>query len=222
MMSRKRTSLRKLMPSLIGALLLAAVCGARTFHRSFRNGYPAEWNISKEKAEDSFSIKNGSVTYSDGKGTVVKTSATREISGKVTRVSDGDTVWVSTGHGRHKVRLNRIDAPESDQPYGKESAAHLKSLIGGKQVRVEYEKLDQYGRILGIIFLGETDINLQMVKNGCAWHYKHFDKTPAYAEAERAARDAKRGPAVPASEHDPLPTRSIPTNGVRQSGSRYP
>ena len=133
------------------------------------------------------------MTYSDGKGSVVKTSATREISGKVTRVSDGDTVWVSTGHGRHKVRLNRIDAPESDQPYGKESAAHLKSLIGGKQVRVEYEKLDQYGRILGIIFLGETDINLQMVKDGCAWHYKHFDKTPAYAEAERAARDAKRG-----------------------------
>ena len=133
------------------------------------------------------------MTYSDGKGTVVKTSATQEISGKVTRVSDGDTVWVSTGHGRHKVRLNRIDAPESDQPYGKESAAHLKSLIGGKQVRVEYEKLDQYGRILGIIFLGETDINLQMVKDGCAWHYKHFDKTPAYAEAERAAREAKRG-----------------------------
>ncbi len=69
---------------------------------------------------------------------------------------------------------------------------------------MEYEKLDQYGRILGIIFLGETDINLQMVKDGCAWHYKHFDKTPAYAEAER-------GPAVPASEHGPTrPDQSLP------------
>ena len=48
----------------------------------------------------------------------------KEITGKVTRVSDGDTVWVSDSLGRHKVRLNRIDAPESDQPYGKESAAH--------------------------------------------------------------------------------------------------
>ena len=64
---------------------------------------------------------------------------------------------------------------------------------GGKTVRVAYTNTDQYGRILGIIYLGETDINLQMVKDGCAWHYKHFDKTPAYAEAERAARDAKRG-----------------------------
>ena len=117
----------------------------------------------------------------------------RSISGRVTRVSDGDTVWVSDSLGRHKVRLNRIDAPESDQPFGKESAAHLKSLIGGRDVRVEYTGTDQYGRILGIIFLGDTDINLQMVKDGCAWHYSHFDKTPAYAAAEREARTAKRG-----------------------------
>ena len=117
----------------------------------------------------------------------------REITGKVTRVSDGDTVWVSDSLGRHKVRLNRIDAPESDQPFGKESTAHLKLLIGGKTVRVEYEKLDQYGRILGIIYLGETDVNLQMVRDGCAWHYRHFDNTPSYAEAEREARSAKRG-----------------------------
>ena len=60
-------------------------------------------------------------------------------------------------------------------------------------VRVEYDNLDQYGRILGIIFLGDTDINLQMVRDGCAWHYKHFDNTPAYAEAEREAQAAKRG-----------------------------
>ena len=117
----------------------------------------------------------------------------KEITGKVTRVSDGDTLWVSDSLGRHKVRLNRIDAPESDQEYGKESAAHLKSLVGGKTVRVEYDNLDQYGRILGIIFLGDTDINLQMVRDGCAWHYKHFDNTPVYAEAEREARAAKRG-----------------------------
>ena len=117
----------------------------------------------------------------------------REITGKVMRVSDGDTLWVSDSLGRHKVRLNRIDAPESDQEYGKESAAHLKSLVGGKTVRVEYDNLDQYGRILGIIFLGDTDINLQMVRDGCAWHYRHFDKMQSYADAENEARAAKRG-----------------------------
>ena len=115
------------------------------------------------------------------------------IVGKVTRVSDGDTIWVHTGLLRHKVRLNRIDAPESNQPYGKESTAHLKSLIFGKEVRVEYETTDRYGRILGIVFLGEIDINLQMVRDGCARHYRHFDKTPDYAIAEQESQSSKRG-----------------------------
>ena len=37
------------------------------------------------------------------------------------------------------------------------------------------------------------DVNLQMVKDGFAWHYKHFDNTQSYADAEIAARMAKRG-----------------------------
>ena len=186
--SGKRTLARRIALFAVG---VAAVCCARTFHRSFRNGYPAEWNISKDKAEESFSIKGGKVSYSDGKGTVVKSS--REIVGKVTRVSDGDTLWVTDSLGRHKIRLNRIDAPESDQPFGKEATAHLKSLVAGKSVRVEYSSTDQYGRVLGIVYLDGTDINLQMLRDGYAWHYKHFDSTPSYSAAELDARTAKRG-----------------------------
>ena len=95
--------------------------------------------------------------------------------------------------GRHKIRLNRIDAPESDQPFGKEATAHLKSLVAGKSVRVEYSSTDQYGRVLGIVYLDGTDINLQMLRDGYAWHYKHFDSTPSYSAAELDARTAKRG-----------------------------
>ena len=127
------------------------------------------------------------------KGEETSHFAVREIVGKVTRVSDGDTVWVCSWLGRQKIRLNRIDAPESDQPFGKEATSYLKSLIGCKEICVKYETIDRYGRILGSVFLGETDINLQMVRDGCAWHYSHFDKTPTYADAEREARAEKRG-----------------------------
>ena len=37
------------------------------------------------------------------------------------------------------------------------------------------------------------DINLHMVETGNAWHYSYYDKTPAYAAAEVAAREAKKG-----------------------------
>ena len=38
-----------------------------------------------------------------------------------------------------------------------------------------------------------TDVNLQMVKDGFAWHYTQFDNTQSYAAAEIDARMAKRG-----------------------------
>ena len=114
--------------------------------------------------------------------------------GNVIRVSDGDTIWVRDRCGqRHKIRLNRIDAPESNQPFGKESTMHLQSLIGDRDVLVEHKTTDRYGRILGIIYLGDMDVNLQMVRDGYAWHYKHFDATPSYAAAENEAQSAKRG-----------------------------
>lgn len=117
-----------------------------------------------------------------------------EIVGVVTRVSDGDTIWVTPKGGeREKVRLDRIDAPESDQAYGKAATKRLKELVGGKMVRVVYGKRDRYKRVLGIVHLGEDDINLQMVREGCAWHYSYFDKTKAYADAQVEARAAKRG-----------------------------
>ena len=116
------------------------------------------------------------------------------ITGRVTRVSDGDTVWVTDAAKlRHKVRLDRIDAPEKDQPWGKESAAALKRWVFARVVRVEYEKHDRYGRVLGIVYDGTNDVNLAMVRSGNAWHYSHFDKTPAYGAAEIEARAEKRG-----------------------------
>ena len=116
------------------------------------------------------------------------------VVGKVTRVSDGDTLWVTdAANVKHKIRLARIDAPEKDQPWGGESAAVLKGWVYGRDVRVEFAKRDQYGRILGIVFNGTNDVNLAMVRSGNAWHYSHFDKTPAYGAAEREAKDARRG-----------------------------
>lgn len=122
-----------------------------------------------------------------------------ELVGKVTKVSDGDTIWVTDASGkREKIRMDRIDAPESKQAYGKEATAALAQWILNRSVRVEYKKRDQYGRVLGIVYaatngIQNVDINLTMVATGNAWHYSYFDKTPAYIEAERSARANKLG-----------------------------
>ena len=89
--------------------------------------------------------------------------------GGVISISDGDTIKIlDSDKISYKIRLNKIDAPEKGQAYGEASKKHLSSLIAGKNVRVVWEKEDRYGRILGEVFLGEKNINLQMVKDGYA------------------------------------------------------
>ena len=109
------------------------------------------------------------------------------------KVSDGDTIWVVDEHGaKTKIRMNRIDAPEMNQPYGKESADRLAELVLGKYVTLKPSGTDQYGRSLETVFIGTTNINLQLVKDGLAWRY-YTCKNPAYSAAEKDAQAAKRG-----------------------------
>ncbi len=72
------------------------------------------------------------------------------LTGKVVKITDGDTLYVlDANYQEHKIRLAGIDAPERRQAYGLASRKHLASIVAGKQVRVEYQKRDRYGRIVG-------------------------------------------------------------------------
>jgi endonuclease YncB( thermonuclease family) len=115
-------------------------------------------------------------------------------------VADGDTITVlSAGNQQTRVRLQGIDAPESGQAFGQVSKRNLSNFIFDKQVVVEYEKTDRYGRTLGKVLAGRRDVNLEQVKAGLAWHYKDYQEEQQpedrrlYADAETDARAAKRG-----------------------------
>jgi endonuclease YncB( thermonuclease family) len=116
------------------------------------------------------------------------------VTGRVVKVSDGDTVTVlSAGNTQHKIRMYGIDAPESDQPFGKKSKEMLSNLIVQKEVRVDITDRDRYGREVGRIYLGNTDINREMLKQGGAWAYRHYLKDPSFIADEEAAKRTKLG-----------------------------
>lgn len=122
------------------------------------------------------------------------------IRGRVVGIADGDTITVlDASNTQHRVRLQGIDAPESRQAFGSKSKQHLSDLTFDKPVAVEYEKKDQYGRTLGKVLAGGRDVNLEQVRAGMAWHYKHYQKDQSpedrrlYAAAEMEAREARRG-----------------------------
>ena len=94
---------------------------------------------------------------------------------KVTRVTDGDTLKAAGHDIEIKVRLVGIDAPETSkkknepgQPYSKQATKYLAGLVLNKTVQVMGYGLDRHNRILGVIFVNGTNVNLEMVKAGLA------------------------------------------------------
>ncbi len=117
------------------------------------------------------------------------------IQGKVVSVADGDTITVlDATNTQHKIRLQGIDAPEKAQPFGQKSKQSLSQLVYNKQVVDEYQKKDKYGRTLGKVLHNGTDVCLEQIKLGMAWHYKQYksdqpkEVRETYAQAELAAR----------------------------------
>ena len=98
--------------------------------------------------------------------------ASETLKGRVVKVADGDTITVlDAANVQHRIRLDKIDAPEKSQPFGDAARKHLATFVAGKDVEIEWAKKDKYGRILGTVWAMipvRTDVNLQMVKDGFA------------------------------------------------------
>lgn len=117
----------------------------------------------------------------------------------VVTVFDGDTVIVRTSGRKVRVRLDEIDAPEFKQDGGEQSRRALADLIMGRRVRVVANGIDDYGRIIGRIYLsapaadGVADVNAEMVRSGNAWAYRQYLRDEALLALEDEARRARRG-----------------------------
>jgi hypothetical protein len=77
-----------------------------------------------------------------------------------------------------RIHLAGIDAPEGRQPYGSGSQQELSALSFHKQVRVEVQDTDRYGRTVGRVFARPLDVNAELVRRGAAWVYPKIIETP--------------------------------------------
>jgi endonuclease YncB( thermonuclease family) len=134
----------------------------------------------------------------------------RTEEGVVKKVVDGDTVNVVINEGtKLKVRLYGIDAPETvkmnrrtgavskpGQSYGEEACRALEGKVYGKKAKLQIVDIDRYRRMVAILYLGDRDINREMVKEGYAWAYREYLHGPyasEYIDAENDARSKHLG-----------------------------
>lgn len=137
--------------------------------------------------------------------TQIKTDTTANTAGKnvcgalsntiVTKVIDGDTVVVEGGW---HVRLLEMDADETGYPCYQPAKTRLEDLVLGKQIILEKDisDVDQYGRCLRYIFVGNTNIDVQLVKEGLAvarFYKPDLKYKTEITEAEQQAQQNKTG-----------------------------
>ena len=115
------------------------------------------------------------------------------FSAKVIVVMDGDTVMVLRDGHKTKIRLANIDAPEKGQPFGKQSRESLLEMVGKKQVQIDSQAVDQYGRVVGLISLDGRNVNQEQVQRGMAWEYSHYHTDKTYLGLQSDAQRARRG-----------------------------
>lgn len=129
-----------------------------------------------------------------------------EFSAKVIAVLDGDTVLVRQKDGLVKIRLAEIDAPEvghagmGDMPpnlqkaqaFGEISKRSLSSMVLGKQVNVDSQAVDQYGRMVAHISVSGLDVNAEQVRRGMAWEYSYFANSAASRQSTRGSLHGSR------------------------------
>ena len=129
-------------------------------------------------------------------GLVCSLGQAADLSG-VPSVVDGDTLAI----GATKVRLEGIDAPETDQiclnangvrrTCGIDVRDQLAVHIGGRAVICSPNGTDAYKRTLAICSLGGEDLNAWMVQQGWALAYVRYSS--AYRKVEDDARTHQRG-----------------------------
>jgi micrococcal nuclease len=130
----------------------------------------------------------------------------------VTKVVDGDTIWVNSGK-REKVRMIGMDTPETVDPrkpvqcFGLEASAQAKAILAGQSVYLEtdpsQDTVDKYGRTLAYVWTTSGQLfNLDMIADGYAHEYTYYlpyRYQKEFKAAENDARNQERGLWSPAS-----------------------
>ena len=124
---------------------------------------------------------------------VVTLIATPADAASVLSIGDGDTITLTEGSRRIKVRLACIDAPETSQsPYGMEARRALQGLLPiGSQVTLRTKATERYGRSVAEVLKGSTNINQSLVGSGNAfiyWQYISGCDRQTYSRLEKDAR----------------------------------
>lgn len=105
---------------------------------------------------------------------------------KIVRVYDGDTCFavfkLNGKYVKFKIRMEGYDSPEmkpslesknreNEKKAAQRAKEELEKHVCNKIVKLHCGKWDKYGRLLGIIYVDNLNINKYMIDNGFGYEY---------------------------------------------------
>jgi endonuclease YncB( thermonuclease family) len=102
-------------------------------------------------------------------------------------VIDGDTLDIA----RDRIRLHAINAPERNEPGGREATKALRSIIAGRSVRCFWDGTKTHRRYVAVCTVNGTDIGRELVRRGYAAACPRFSRR--YMGDERRAKARRLG-----------------------------
>lgn len=123
-------------------------------------------------------------------------------SGLITRVSDGDSLWVRFADGgERRLRLIGVNSPELNDPREEEAFRGFLAKrfaefhLRGRNVRLEYgaTPVDDYGRILAYVWTEDGRLfNELIIREGFAYAFLRYPFRRDYQARFRQAEDDAR------------------------------
>lgn len=98
------------------------------------------------------------------------------ITGKCVKVIDGDTLIIDCGKGKRTVEIEGVDAPELDQPWGKETRNFVKKMVGGEKVEIVVVE-GEGDSVVARVTVNGIDMSEMLVSRGLAWVPEDADDT---------------------------------------------
>lgn len=119
------------------------------------------------------------------------------FNGKITGVIDGRTAIFTTQTGNKiTILMDNIEVPDPEQLLSKVVKEHLEKLTLNKDARFVAQSTYSQG-FIGKLFIGDIEINQQMLRDGAAWYNLPEKEFAAdrkqYQELENLAKSEKLG-----------------------------
>lgn len=118
-----------------------------------------------------------------------------QTSGKVIKISDGDTITVLLkGNKQKKLRLAEVDCPENGQAFGKNAKQFTSAQVFGKTVKFIETSTDRYGRSIAQIYYdNDKYLSKEVIKAGMGWWYFSYSKDDSLGKLQEKAQQNKIG-----------------------------